>query len=323
MRLLVTGGAGYVGSVVTSQLLEAGHQVSVVDDLSTGHRDAVPGGASFIEVDLLDVAQLRARVTGAWDAVVHLAARSLVAESNEHPTTYFRHNVLGAVNLVELMRELGATRIVFSSTAAAYGEPDEVPIPEEAPSRPSSAYGASKLAVDHLLGFTARAHGIAAVSLRYFNVAGAHHGFGERHRVETHLIPRILQVAAGRAAAVEVYGTDYPTPDGTAIRDYIHVADLGRAHLLALDAARPGEHRIYNLGNGEGSSVLQVLDAARALTGHAIPAHPRPRRPGDPARLVASSERARRELAWRPERSDLEAMIGDAWAFMSGPRGGA
>jgi UDP-glucose 4-epimerase len=323
MRLLVTGGAGYVGSVIASQLLEAGHQVVVVDDLSTGHRDAVPDRATFVEADLLDLRQLRARVTGSWDAVVHLAARSLVAESNQHPTTYFQHNVLGAVNLVELMRELGAARIVFSSTAAVYGEPDDVPIAEDAATRPTSAYGASKLAVDHLLTFAARAHGIAAMSLRYFNVAGAHGGFGERHRVETHLIPRVLAVAAGQADAVEVYGTDYPTPDGTAIRDYIHVADLGRAHLLALDAAETGEHRVYNLGNGAGFSVLEVLEVARSVTGHAIPAHSRPRRAGDPARLVASSERARRELGWTPERAGLEAIIGDAWAFMSARRGRA
>lgn len=316
MRLLVTGGAGYVGSVIAGQLVEAGHEVAVLDDLSTGHRDAVPPGASFIEVDLLDRLQLRALVTGGWDAVVHLAARSLVAESNAHPATYFQQNVLGAVNLIELMRGLGAGRIVFSSTAAVYGEPDEVPIGEEATTRPTSAYGASKLAIDHLLGFAARARGIAAVSLRYFNVAGAHGDFGERHRVETHLIPRILAVAAGRADAIDVFGTDYATPDGTAIRDYIHVADLGRAHLLALEAVAPGEHRVYNLGNGEGFSVLEVLEAARTVTGHPIPATSRPRRSGDPARLVAAADRARSDLGWSPERPQLAAMIGDAWELM-------
>ena len=325
MRLLVTGGAGYIGSVIATQLLEAGHEVTVLDDLSTGHRDAVPEGASFIELDLLDRSRLRERAAAGWDAIVHLAARSLVQESTVDPATYFRNNVGGAVNLVDLMREAGVPRIVFSSTAAVYGEPDQVPIGEDAPVRPASAYGASKLAVDQLLGFAAPAYGIGAVSLRYFNVAGAYGGRGERHRVETHLIPRVLAVAAGEADAVDVYGSDYPTPDGTAVRDYIHVADLGRAHLLALDAARPGEHRVYNLGNGEGFSVLQVLETARQVTGHPIAARARPRRPGDPARLVAASERARRELGWSPERPLLASMVGDAWAFMAGRarRGGA
>ena len=316
MRVLVTGGAGYIGSVIASQLLDAGHQVTVLDDLSTGHRDAVPPGATIVEADLLDPDQLRQRVPAGWEAVIHLAGRSLVGESNQQPALYFRHNVLGAVNLLELMEEQGASRIVFSSTAAVYGEPDQVPIGEEATTRPTSAYGASKLAVDHLLGFAARARGIAAVSLRYFNVAGAHGDFGERHRVETHLIPRVLAVAAGRADAIDVFGTDYPTPDGTAIRDYIHVADLGRAHLLALDAVAPGQHRVYNLGNGEGFSVLDVLEAARTVTGHPIPATSRPRRSGDPARLVAAADRARSDLGWSPERPQLAAMIGDAWELM-------
>jgi UDP-glucose 4-epimerase len=322
MHVLVTGGAGYIGSVIACQLLEGGHQVTVVDDLSTGHRDAVPDRAAFVAADLLDASQLRERVPEGWDAVVHLAARSLVGESNEQPTAYFRQNVLGAVNLLELMRERDVARIVFSSTAAVYGEPDSVPIGEDAPARPTSAYGASKLAVDQLLGFAARAHGIAAVSLRYFNVAGAHRGFGERHRVETHLIPRVLAVAAGQAEAAQVFGTDYPTPDGTAIRDYIHVADLGEAHVLALGAIARGEHRVYNLGNGEGFSVLEVLETARAVTGHPIPTQAQPRRSGDPARLVAASESARRELGWSPRRSALAAMVGDAWAFMTG-RGAA
>jgi UDP-glucose 4-epimerase len=321
MQVLVTGGAGYIGSVIASQLLDAGHHVTVLDDLSTGHRDAVPPGAAFVEVDLLDRDQLRERVPAGWEAAIHLAGRSLVGESSQQPALYFRHNVLGAVNLLDLMQERGASRIVFSSTAAVYGEPDEVPIDEEAATRPTSAYGASKLAIDQLLGFAARAHRIAAVSLRYFNVAGAHAGLGERHRVETHLIPRVLAVAAGHAAAIDVYGTDYDTPDGTAIRDYIHVADLGRAHLLALDAVAPGEHRVYNLGNGEGFSVLEVLEAARAVTGHPIPATSQPRRPGDPARLVAAADRARRDLGWSPQRPQLAAMIGDAWELMR-QRGG-
>ncbi len=316
MRVLVTGGAGYIGSVIASQLLDAGHQVTVLDDLSTGHRDAVPPGATLVEADLLDLDQLRQRVPPGWEAAIHLAGRSLVGESNQQPALYFRHNVLGAVNLLELMEERDASRIVFSSTAAVYGEPDAVPIGEEAATRPTSAYGASKLAVDHLLGFAARARGMAAVSLRYFNVAGALGDFGERHRVETHLIPRILEVAAGRAEAIDVYGTDYATPDGTAIRDYIHVADLGRAHLLALEAVASGQHRVYNLGNGEGFSVLEVLEAARTVTGHPIPATARPRRSGDPARLVAAADRVRSDLGWSPERPQLAAMIGDAWELM-------
>ncbi|HTE49250.1 MAG TPA: UDP-glucose 4-epimerase GalE [Kofleriaceae bacterium] len=323
MRLLVTGGAGYIGSVVASQLLEAGHEVAVADDLSTGHRDAVPDGARFVEVDLVDRRQVLERLAGDWDAVVHLAGRSLVPESIEHPGMYFHCNVEAAVNLVELLGGSSAPRIVFSSTAAVYGEPERVPIGEDAPTRPTSAYGASKLAVDQLLGFAAPAHGLAAISLRYFNVAGAYGGRGERHRVETHLIPRVLAVAAGRADAVELYGTDYPTPDGTAIRDYIHVADLARAHLLALAAARPGQHRVYNLGNGAGFSVREVLAAAREVTGREIAANPHPRRAGDPARLVASSGRARQELGWTPERASLNEMIADAWAFMTGTADGS
>lgn len=319
MRLLVTGGAGYVGSVIAAQLLEGGHDVTVADDLSTGHRDAVPSGARFVEVDLLDREQVQARLAGAWDAILHLAARSLVAESNEQPAAYFHNNVGAAVNLLDLMRQVGTPRIVFSSTAAVYGEPDKVPIDEDAPTRPSSAYGASKLAADQLLRFAAPAHGITAVSLRYFNVAGAHAGFGERHRVETHLVPRVLAVALGQDHAVDIFGADYPTPDGTAIRDYIHVADLGRAHLLALAAGAPGEHRIYNLGNGEGSSVREVIETARKVTGHPIPVRARPRRAGDPARLVASSERARRELGWAPT-AGLTDMVTDAWAFMNRSR---
>jgi UDP-glucose 4-epimerase len=319
MRLLVTGGAGYVGSVIAAQLLEGGHDVTVTDDLSTGHRDAVPGGARFVEVDLLDREQVQTRLDSRWDAILHLAARSLVAESNEQPAVYFHNNIGGAVNLLDLMRKVGTPRIVFSSTAAVYGEPEKVPIDEDAPTRPSSAYGASKLAADQLLRFAASAYGIAAVSLRYFNVAGAHAGFGERHRIETHLVPRVLAVALGQDHAVDIFGADYPTPDGTAIRDYIHVADLGRAHLLALAAGAPGEHRIYNLGNGEGFSVREVVETARNVTGHPIPARARPRRPGDPARLVASSERARRELGWAPA-AGLVDMVADAWAFMNRSR---
>jgi UDP-glucose 4-epimerase len=317
VRVLVTGGAGYIGSVVAAMLLESGHQVSVVDDLSTGHAESVPDGARFVQADLLDRVTVLDGMSSGFDAVIHLAAKSLVGESAQQPELYFRHNVGVALNLLEAMRAHDVPHIVFSSTAAVYGEPEVVPITEDSPTRPTNAYGASKLAVDQLLGFAAAAHGLSAVSLRYFNVAGAYGRYGEQHTVETHLIPRILDVAAGRAASVELYGTDYPTPDGTAIRDYIHVEDLGRAHLAALVAGVPGRQTVYNLGNGEGFSVRQVLDVARAVTGHELPAAEKPRRAGDPARLVASSARARAELGWEPRKPQLETIVSDAWSWMS------
>jgi UDP-glucose 4-epimerase len=315
VRVLVTGGAGYIGSVVTAMLLESGHQVSVVDSLLTGHDDAVPAGARFVRADLLDRGTVMAGMSSGFDAVVHLAALSLVAESIRAPETYFRTNLGITLNLLEAMRANGVPRIVFSSTAAVYGEPETVPIVEDAPTRPTNPYGASKLAVDQLLGFAAAAHGLTAVSLRYFNVAGAYGRYGERHATETHLIPRILDVAAGRSPAVDVYGTDYPTPDGTAIRDYIHVADLARAHLLALDRA-PAGHSVYNLGNGEGFSVRQVIEVARSVTGHEIPTVEQPRRAGDPARLVASGSKARHELGYQVQKPQLDTIVEDAWAWL-------
>jgi len=316
MRLFVTGGAGYIGSVVVAKLLEAGHHVTVFDDLSTGHRELVPEAAQFVRGDLLDRNAVQTAMRDGFDAVLHFAAKSLVGESTEHPSLYFGNNIGGAVNLVDAMREASVPNIVFSSTAAVYGEPEAVPIPESAPARPTNPYGASKFAIDQLLGFAARAHGLRAVSLRYFNVGGAYGAQGERHTVETHLIPRIL-TAALHGEAMDVYGTDYPTPDGTAIRDYVHVADLADAHLLALSGGQSGEHRIYNLGNGEGFSVRQVLEIARQVTQKRITESPRPRRAGDPARLVAASEKARRELRWKPERASLLSIVGDAWAFMT------
>jgi UDP-glucose 4-epimerase len=317
MRLLVSGGAGYVGSVTAALLVEAGHEVTVVDDLSTGHRDAVPVGAAFRHADLLDARQLGdvLRAVGPIDAVLHFAARSLVGESVEEPVRYFRHNITTTANLLEAMRDHGVGTIVFSSTAAVYGEPETSPITEDARTVPTNPYGASKLAADQMLTFAAPAYGIAAVSLRYFNVAGAHGDQGERHEVETHLIPRLLDVAAGRAPEASVFGTDYPTPDGTAIRDYIHVRDLAEAHLLALGAAKKGEHLICNLGNGTGFSVLEVLAAVRKATGAEVPAVEKPRRAGDPARLVASAERAKKVLGWTPQRPDLVETVVDAWAF--------
>ena len=316
MRILVVGGAGYIGSVVAAQLLAHDHEVVVLDNLYRGHEWAIPDGARFERVDLADEEPLRAVVSGGFDAVMHFAALSLVGESVEQPVRYFRANVGNTLNLLDAMRDAGVRRLVFSSTAAVYGEPETVPITEDAPTVPTNPYGASKLAVDRTIGFEAVASGLGAVSLRYFNVAGASGGQGEVHEPETHLIPLVLQAALGRRPSIQVYGTDYPTPDGTAIRDYIHVEDLARAHLLALGAIEGGGHRVYNLGNGAGFSVREVVDAARAVTGRTIEAVETGRRAGDPAVLVASSDRIRRELGWAPEKPALEDMIGDAWAWL-------
>ena len=313
MRVLVTGGAGYLGSVCAAHLVEAGHDVVVLDDLSTGHRDAVPDGCQFVEGDVAEAAS--AILADGVDGVLHLAAKSLVGESMEHPERYWRGNVLTTFALLEAMRAHGTARLVFSSTAATYGEPEQVPVTEDAATRPTNTYGATKLAIDHAITSYAAAHGLAGVSLRYFNVAGAHGRFGERHAVETHLIPIVLQVATGRRASVQIYGDDWPTPDGTCVRDYIHVDDLAEAHLLALEHAVPKQHRIYNLGSGTGFSVRQVIDTCRAVTGHPLPAQIAPRRAGDPAVLVASSERAHHELGWRPSRTELDRIVTDAWEF--------
>jgi UDP-glucose 4-epimerase len=312
VKLLVTGGAGYVGSVNAAHLVEAGHEVVVLDDLSTGHADAVPEGARFVEGELSEAAG--PLLAEGFDGVLHFAAKSLVAESVAKPELYWHGNVVATFRLLEAIREHGTPRLVFSSTAACYGEPAEVPIREDAPTRPTNPYGASKLAIDTMITSYANAHGLAAVSLRYFNVAGAHGRFGERHTVETHLIPIVLQVAAGTRESVAMYGDDWPTPDGTCVRDYIHVDDLAEAHQLALQKAQPGTHSIYNLGSGTGYSVLQVVEACRAATGHEIPAKVAERRAGDPSVLIASSESAADELGWKPSRS-LETMVADAWRF--------
>jgi UDP-glucose 4-epimerase len=325
MKLLVTGGAGYIGSVVAALALREGHQVAVLDDLSTGHADAVPGGASFTEGQVRGQAQ--AMLAAGADAVLHFAAKSLVAESVAEPSVYWGNNLGGSLALLEAMRVTGVARIVFSSTAAVYGEPERTPIEESAPARPTSPYGASKLAVDTALAEHARMHKIGAVSLRYFNVAGAAPGpdgrwLGERHHPETHLIPSVLAVALAGAGEVRLFGDDYPTPDGTCVRDYLHVTDLARAHMLALDACVPGEHRVYNLGSGAGFSNLEVLSACREVTGRDIPSRFAPRRPGDPAVLVASSARSHADLGWRAQRG-LAAMVADAWQFtleQSAPR---
>ncbi|OKH95979.1 UDP-glucose 4-epimerase GalE [Streptomyces uncialis] len=314
---LVTGGAGYVGGVVAAHLLAAGHAVTVLDDLSTGFREGVPRGARFIEGRVQDAAR---HLGGGYDAVLHFAASSQVAESVARPEKYWDNNVGGTMALLAAMRGAGVRKLVFSSTAATYGEPSRTPVRETDPTAPTSPYGASKLAVDHMIGGEAAAHGLAAVSLRYFNVAGAHRApdgtlYGERHDPESHLIPLVLQAALGRRDAVQVYGDDYPTPDGTCVRDYIHVADLAAAHLLALTAAAPGEHLICNLGNGNGFSVREVVAAVREVTGLPVPESPAPRRPGDPAVLVASAATARDRLGWRPARAALTDIVADAWAF--------
>ena len=315
MKILVTGGAGYIGSVVASQLVEAGHETAVLDDFSKGHADAVPEGAHLVRGNLLDSGFVRETLADGFDGVLHFAALSLVGESVEEPELYYRNNVCGTLNLLGAMRETGAEKLVFSSTAAVYGEPDEVPIRETAPALPTNPYGSSKLAVDRLIGAVAEARGLAATSLRYFNVAGASGRFGEDHHPETHLIPLVLKAAAENSA-VKIFGTDYPTRDGTAVRDYIHVEDLGRAHLLALEAAKPGKHRVYNLGNGAGFSVREVVEAARSVTGREIEAVEWPRRAGDPAALLASSDKIRADLGWKPDKPELEAMISDAWTWM-------
>jgi len=317
VRVLVTGGAGYIGSVVTAQLLEEGHEVTVLDDLSTGHASAVPHGAHFVKGSLRTEAA--AVLADGIDAVLHFAAKSLVGESMQDPAKYWSSNLGVTLSLLEAMRALHVRSIVFSSTAAVYGEPERTPIEESDPTRPTSPYGASKLAIDASLTEFARLFGFAPVSLRYFNVAGAHRDattgtwLGERHEPETHLIPNVLR-AATENRAVSVFGTDYPTRDGTCVRDYIHVTDLGEAHLRALKACEQGRHKIYNLGSESGSTVREVIDVCRDVTGGDIAVAEAARRPGDPAVLIASSERIRAGLGWQPRR-DLRAMAADAWQF--------
>ena len=316
--MLVCGGAGYIGSHNVRALLDAGREVVVADNFLTGHRGAVAPGAALHEVDIRDAAALDAVFAAhSIDAVLHFAASSLVGESMERPLAYFNNNVLGMQCLLETMERHGVERIVFSSSAAVYGEPDAVPIPEDAPLRPTNPYGESKRIMERIMHWAALAHGMRFVSLRYFNVGGAWPGgaIGEDHRPESHLIPLILQVPLGLRPEIAIFGSDYPTPDGTCVRDYLDVMDLADAHLRALDhLERGGGSLVCNLGNGRGFSVREMIAAARRVTGHPIPVREAPRRPGDPARLVASAELAGRALGWRPAR-DIEAIIASAWEW--------
>jgi UDP-glucose 4-epimerase len=318
MRVLVTGGAGYIGSGVVEELLRAGHGAVVYDSLYKGHRDAVHPDATFVQADLLDADRLKTALDGV-DAVVHMAADSLVGESVKDPAKYYRNNVIAGLALLEAMRARGVRWLVFSSTAAVYGEPEKQPIEETDPTEPTNPYGETKLAFERALRWYAT-YELRSVSLRYFNAAGATPRCKERHDPETHLIPLVLHAAAGRIPEITVFGDDYATADGTCIRDYIHVSDLARAHVLALEALAGG-HRggAYNLGcGGTGYSVKQVIDVARSVCGRAIPMRVGPRRPGDPAVLVASSARIVRDLGWKPEKQDLREIIASAWAAVRG-----
>lgn len=316
MKLLVTGGAGYVGSVCAAVLIEAGHDVTIIDNFTTGNREAVHPQARLVEGDVRDKAA-EVLSEGGFQGVVHFAARSLVGESMEVPAEYWQHNVVTTLALLDAMRAHDVKSLVFSSTAATYGEPETVPITEDMPTRPTNPYGASKLAIDYAITSYAQAYGLGATSLRYFNVAGAYGSIGENREIETHLIPIVLQVALGHRDKIMMFGDDWDTPDGTPVRDYIHIRDLADAHVLALESNTPGSHRIYNLGSGDGYSVKQVVDMCRKVTGHEIPAEVAPRRAGDPATLIASSAKIKRELGWEPSRTDLETIVRDAWAFTS------
>ena len=317
MRVMVTGGAGYIGSVVTEELLRDGHDVVVYDNLQKGHRQAVVAPAEFVHADLADYQTLlKTLLAHRSEAVIHMAADSLVGESCESPNKYYRNNVVAGLLLLDALNQTGIDRIVFSSTAATYGEPEKQPIEESDPNRPTNPYGESKLAFERALRWYDEAYGLRYASLRYFNAAGASEKCGEDHNPESHLIPIALQVAAGTRDLIQVYGDDYPTPDGTCVRDYVHVIDLARAHILALGALDRGS-RIYNLGCGaNGYSVNEVLAAAREVTGKDIRATVGPRRAGDPSVLIASSEKIKRELGWKPQFQDLRVIIESAWKWM-------
>ena len=313
MKILVVGGAGYIGSICTELLLDEGHEAAVFDNLGEGHPHAVDSRARFIEGDLADRKQIEAALSGTRpDAVMHFAANALVSESMRDPSKYFRNNISNGLNLLDAMVATQVGRLVFSSTCAIFGPPERVPIDEAAPALPINPYGESKLAFEKILRWYDQIHGLKFVSLRYFNAAGASGNFGEDHRVETHLIPNVLKVALGQKPHVEIYGTDYETPDGTCIRDYIHIVDLASAHILALGAAKS---EFYNLGTGGGSSVREIIAACRKITGRNIDTVDKPRRPGDPPRLIASSEKIKRELSWKPQFQLLDRIIESAWRW--------
>jgi UDP-glucose 4-epimerase len=316
MNVLVTGGAGYIGSVVVAELVRTGYSVVVYDNLSKGFRAAVPSKVELVIGDIADRDKIGATIKRhGIDAVMHFAALIDVGESMKEPERYFRNNTASTLALLETMLEHKVMRFVFSSTAALYGEPEHIPIRESDPLRPTNAYGESKLLVERMLAWFNRVHGLRYASLRYFNAAGATGELGEAHHPESHLIPLILQVAMGQRQAISIYGTDYPTKDGTCVRDYIHVSDLAHAHVLALEGLTSHDHLIYNLGNGRGFTVREVIEVARHVTGHPIPAVETPRRPGDPAVLVASSEKIQRELNWRPQHADLQPIVSSAWTW--------
>ena len=320
MKILVVGGAGYIGSVCAELLLDQGHGVTIFDNLSEGHRRALDPRAEFVEGDLVDRQLIEKTLAKQQpDAVMHFAANALVGESMQNPSKYFRNNIANGLNLLDAMISAGVEKIIFSSTCAIFGPPERVPIDETMTPRPINPYGESKLAFEKILHWYGEIHGLKFVSLRYFNAAGASAKFGEDHRVETHLIPNVLKVALGQKPNVEIFGNDYETPDGTCIRDYIHIVDLARAHILALNATRGA---FYNLGTGGGASVRDVIDSCRKITGRNIDIVEKPRRPGDPPRLIASSEKIKRELGWQPQVQSLDAIIESAWKWhQKFPRG--
>ncbi len=316
MNVLVTGGAGYIGGTVATILMQAGHRVTILDNLCHSKRSELPAGAEFIEADIADRPRVESLLRDLKpDGVLHFAALIEAGESMQKPELYFRNNTASTLALLEAMLATGTNKLVFSSTAAVYGEPKSMPIEESAALAPTNAYGESKLLVEHMLRWFNRIHGLRYASLRYFNVAGALPHRGEAHEPETHIIPLVLDVALGRREKIFIFGDDYATPDGTCIRDYIHVADLADAHILALSALTQHDRMIFNLGNGSGFSVKQVIEAARRVTGHPIPVEIRPRREGDPARLVASSEQARANLGWQPKHPELDDILASAWAW--------
>jgi UDP-glucose 4-epimerase len=316
VKILVTGGAGYIGGTVTRILLERGHSVVVYDNLCHARRSMVPAGATFVEGDVADNKRLEEVLTGdSFAGVMHFAALIEAGESMQKPELYFRNNTAATLSLLEVMIRINLHRLVFSSTAAVYGEPVSTPIAEDAALVPTNAYGESKLLVEQMLSWMHRVHGLRYASLRYFNVAGAIPGRGEAHEPESHLIPLILDVALGRRKNIKIFGQDYPTKDGTCIRDYIHVEDLAEAHLLAFQALDTRDRMIYNLGNGHGFSVREVVESARRVTGHPIPVEELPRRPGDPAVLIASSAKIEADLGWKPKYAKLDEIVLSAWQW--------